>query len=149
MNYIFHEWATTIGKLKCVPTWDRTHDLNLQGSYQFPMGLTIGMTANGRTGLPYDRYFWNDFENGYTNRQGNRGTTGRTPDVWSANVRVAYEHKLAGRQGRVGGSADIFNVTNNRKVTGYQSSYLNRDNELRPAGRLDHVSGRMGLYYKF
>lgn len=157
--------------------WDRTHQVKLQGSYEFPFGFTTGLSLNARSGLPYDRYVWNEWDFGYTNRTNERGSWDRTPTAYSADVRFAYERRLPGRYGRLGASLDVFNVTINRQTLGYQGGYLSTYGEdcaspdtklpdgtlpggpdgqpdscsdlLRPSSRLSPLSGRLGIYYKF
>jgi len=73
---------------------DRTHFLKAYGAYSFPFGLTVGVVAYGRSGLPQttklllnDRYI-------YPN---NRGDLGRLPFTVWADVYLDYTFKLGGK----------------------------------------------------
>lgn len=92
---------------------DRTHYIKAYGSYAFPFGLTIGVTAYARSGLPLstrinlcNAYMW---PNGY-------GDLGRLPwNVW-ADVYAEYTLRFAGKYG-VGINLQVNNITNTKSIT--------------------------------
>lgn len=93
---------------------DRTHYIKAYGSYVFPFGLTVGLTAYARSGLPLstrinlcNAYMW---PNGY-------GDLGRLPwNIW-ADVYVEYTLRFAGKYG-VGINLQVNNITNTKSITG-------------------------------
>ncbi|MDI6849812.1 MAG: TonB-dependent receptor [Candidatus Saccharicenans sp.] len=93
---------------------DRTHYIKAYGSYAFPFGLTVGVTAYARSGYPLstrinlcNAYMW---PNGY-------GDLGRLPwNVW-ADVYVEYTLRFAGKYG-VGINLQVNNITNTKSITG-------------------------------
>lgn len=93
---------------------DRTHYIKAYGSYVFPFGLTVGVTAYARSGYPLstrinlcNAYMW---PNGY-------GDLGRLPwNVW-ADVYVEYTLRFAGKYG-VGINLQVNNITNTKSITG-------------------------------
>lgn len=93
---------------------DRTHYIKAYGSYVFPFGLTVGVTAYARSGYPLstrinlcNTYMW---PNGY-------GDLGRLPwNVW-ADVYVEYTLRFAGKYG-VGINLQVNNITNTKSITG-------------------------------
>jgi len=93
---------------------DRTHYIKAYGSYVFPFGLTVGVTAYARSGYPLstrinlcNAYMW---PNGY-------GDLGRLPwNVW-ADVYLEYTLRFAGKYA-VGINLQVNNVTNTKSITG-------------------------------
>ncbi len=70
---------------------DRTHYLKGYGSYTFPFGLTLGVVAYGRSGLPLttklllnDRYIYPE----------NRANLGRLPFAFWADFYAEYTYKF-------------------------------------------------------
>lgn len=92
---------------------DRTHYIKAYGSYVFPFGLTVGVTAYARSGYPLstrinlcNAYMW---PNGY-------GDLGRLPwNVW-ADVYLEYTLRFAGKYG-VGINLQVNNITNTKSIT--------------------------------
>lgn len=92
---------------------DRTHYIKAYGSYVFPFGLTVGVTAYARSGYPLstrinlcNAYMW---PNGY-------GDLGRLPwNVW-ADIYVEYTLRFAGKYG-VGINLQVNNITNTKSIT--------------------------------
>jgi hypothetical protein len=87
---------------------DRTHYLKAYGAYSFPFGLTVGVIAYGRSGLPLttklllnDRYIYPE----------NRGDLGRLPFTLWADIYLDYGFKLAGKY-RASVNLQVNNVTN-------------------------------------
>ena len=91
---------------------DRTHYLKAYGAYSFPFGLTVGVIAYGRSGLPLttklllnDRYIYPD----------NRGDLGRLPFTVWADLYLDYTFKLGGKY-RASINLQINNVTNTSTI---------------------------------
>jgi hypothetical protein len=76
---------------------DRTHYFKGYGSYAFPFGLTVGMTAYGRSGLPLTTRLSVQTSYMFPN---NRGDLGRLPftfwgDLWlEYNLRIANKYRF-------------------------------------------------------
>lgn len=100
---------------------DRTHYIKAYGSYVFPFGLTVGITAYARSGLPLSS--WLNINNTYMYPYG-YGDLGRLP--WGAWADIYLEYNL-----RFGGkynaaiNVQINNVTNSKFITGKVTT-LNR-----------------------
>jgi hypothetical protein len=101
---------------------DRTHYLKAYGSYAFPFGLTVGMVAYGRSGLPQttklllnDRYIYPE----------NRADLGRLPFTFWADIFMEYALKL-GNKYRASINLQINNITNTSTIQS-QENHLNLD----------------------
>ena len=68
---------------------DRTHVFKFSGYYNFPFGLTTGVTFIMGSGTPLSEYAWDDEDPGQKFLQP-RGTVGRTPAIWDLNARLTY-----------------------------------------------------------
>lgn len=91
---------------------DRTHYIKAYGSYAFPFGLTVGITAYARSGLPVstrinlcNAYMW---PNGY-------GDLGRLPWTAWADVYAEYTLRFAQKYS-VGINFQFNNITNTKTV---------------------------------
>ncbi len=91
---------------------DRTHYIKAYGSYVFPFGLTVGVTAYARSGYPLstrinmcNAYMW---PNGY-------GDLGRLPWTFWADLFAEYTLRFAGKYG-VGINIQINNITNTKTI---------------------------------
>lgn len=101
---------------------DRTHYLKGYGSYSFPFGLTVGLVAYGRSGLPLtsklllnDRYIYPE----------NRADRGRLPFTFWADLYFDYSLKLGGRY-RASINLQLNNVTNTKTIQSHEM-HLNLD----------------------
>jgi hypothetical protein len=101
---------------------DRTHYLKAYGAYSFPFGLTVGMIACGRSGLPLttklllnDRYIYPE----------NRGDLDRLPFTFWADVYLDYTFKL-GDKYRASVNLQINNLTSTSTIQS-QLADLNLD----------------------
>jgi hypothetical protein len=86
---------------------DRTHYLKAYGSYSFPFGLTVGVVAYGRSGLPLTTKVLYNSKYFYVN---GRGDLGRLPSAFWADVYLDYTLKL-GAKYRASINLQINNVT--------------------------------------
>ncbi len=100
---------------------DRKHQFKFDGTYTFPFGLSIGISARYVSGKPYTAMGRNEWY-GWIAFLDQRGTTGRMPDLYYADLHIAYTHKIAEKY-RLTLYADIFNITNNREITGLYTLY--------------------------
>jgi hypothetical protein len=73
---------------------DRTHYIKAYGSYVFPFGLTVGLTAYGRSGLPLTTRL--DMNNRYIYPE-NRGDLGRLPFTVWADLYLEYALRFGGK----------------------------------------------------
>ena len=72
---------------------DRTHFLKFYGAYTFPFGLTMGAVINAMSGTPITERWW--VLGAYsTFMPYNRGSLGRYPFLWFANLYAEYNLKL-------------------------------------------------------
>ena len=112
---------------------DRTHYIKAYGSYAFPFGLTVGVTAYGRSGLPKTTKVRYGNKYIYPN---NRADLGRLPFTFFADLFVEYALKFGNRyRASVSLQVDnLFNVStiqswwstaNRRSFSGYDEELLN------------------------
>ncbi|MGZ5453602.1 MAG: TonB-dependent receptor [Candidatus Aminicenantales bacterium] len=91
---------------------DRTHSIKAFGSYALPFGLTVGVTAYGRSGLPQTTKL---YMNNRWMLVNNRNDLGRLPFTFWANLFLDYSFKISGRyRGSV--NLQIDNVTNTKTI---------------------------------
>jgi len=100
---------------------DRPHQFRATGSYTFPFGLNASLGFFVRSGVPYGKSGWfNDF---YPTELYlvQRGSLGRTPTEWDADLSASYDLRL----GAVTITPQLFlyNAFNNQIVTGVDNSF--------------------------
>jgi hypothetical protein len=98
---------------------DRTHYFKAYGSYYFPFGLTVGMTAYGRSGLPLTTKLYYNGKYFYPN---GRGDMGRLPFTFWANLYLDYTMKL-GAKYRASINFQVDNVTNTKTIQNRIADY--------------------------
>jgi Carboxypeptidase regulatory-like domain/TonB dependent receptor len=104
---------------------ERKHQFKFDGSYQFSGaldGLNLGLSTWYYSGLPLNAY---GYSFGYANWEYfvvPRGSVGRGPSDWEANLHLSYPIKLGDRS-RLTVVADIFNVFNRQAITQYDERY--------------------------
>ncbi|MGE5742222.1 MAG: TonB-dependent receptor [Candidatus Aminicenantes bacterium RBG_16_66_30] len=89
---------------------DRTHYIKAYGSYTFPMGLTLGFAAYGRSGNPISTQL--GFNNSYIYPLG-YGDLGNLPFTAWADIYAEWAIKVGGRY-TVAFNTQISNVTNTK-----------------------------------
>jgi hypothetical protein len=89
---------------------DRTHYIKAYGSYTFPIGLTLGFAAYGRSGNPISTRL--NFNNSYIYPNG-YGDLGRLPFTVWADVYAEWAIKVGGRY-TVALNTQISNITNTK-----------------------------------
>ena len=153
---------------------DRTHYFKTYGSYLFPFGLTVGVVAYGRSGLPLTTKLYYDGKYFYPN---GRGDLGRLPFTFWADLFMEYSLKIGDRY-KAAVSLQIDNLTNTKTVqnrvtdfnldgfSGYDTEILNgdfathypeytaADDTVHPAfnqwsSRFGTWSARLGLKFSF
>ncbi len=105
-----------------LPT-DIKHALKVDGSYVFDFGLNVGLSMRYRSGRPYTDMGENMWY-GYMAYLDQRGTSGRLPSMFTADIHLSYTFKLGGNK-TLSLFTDIFNVTNNTKMTRMYTRYDN------------------------
>ncbi len=115
---------------------DRRHTVKLDGSYVTPFRLTVGLSAFYFTGTPItQRGYYNDYRN-YELYLSQRGSVGRTPDIYDADLHLGYSIPMGPAEFNVG--ADVFNILNEQKVLQVDERYditeggAQQPNYLRP-----------------
>jgi hypothetical protein len=98
---------------------DRPHYLKAYGSYIFPFGLTVGVVAYGRSGLPLTTKL---YYNGKYFYPENRADLGRLPFTFWADLYLDYTLKL-GDKYRASINLQINNVTNTRTIQNRIATY--------------------------
>jgi len=98
---------------------DRTHYFKAYGSYAFPFGLTVGVVAYGRSGLPLTTKLY--YNGKYFYPEG-RGDLGRLPFTAWADLYLDYTMKIGGKY-RASINLQINNVTNTRTVQSRITTY--------------------------
>jgi len=91
---------------------DRTHYIKAYGSYVFPFGLTVGVTAYGRSGLPLSTRLY--MNNRYIYPE-NRADLGRLPFTFWADIFLEYTFRIAEKYG-ASVNLQINNVTNTKTI---------------------------------
>ena len=91
---------------------DRTHYIKAYGSYVFPFGLTVGLTAYGRSGLPLTTRL--DMNNRYIYPE-NRGDLGRLPFTVWADLYLEYALRFGGKY-TAAINLQVNNFTNTKTV---------------------------------
>ena len=93
---------------------DRPHDFRLAGYYRTPLRLSVGLDAYVLSGAPLDKFAY--FNATYSSlRLVPRGSAGRMPTLWEANVTLEYPFRVGPATATVQGY--IFNVFNNQIPT--------------------------------
>jgi outer membrane receptor protein involved in Fe transport len=112
-----------IGAYGLLPN-DRTHVVKAYTSYLWKFGLVTGVNAEYYTGTPISKL---GAHNVYGRRERfvtQRGSAGRTPDIWKIDLHLEYPIKIGGLSLSVIG--DIFNVTDNEKATAVDQEWTFR-----------------------
>jgi hypothetical protein len=114
-NYQFLDNA--YGKLEL----DRPHAFRLDAAYTAPFGLEAGLGFWVRSGVPYSRNGF--FDTGYVGALylEPRGSNGRTPTEWDADLVLSYNLKLG--PVTVTPLFYVFSLFNNQVVTRYNTAF--------------------------
>jgi hypothetical protein len=79
----------------------------------FPFGLSVGLSAYYRSGTPLSRYGYSDAYGRYEFFLTDRGSEGRTPDTYEADVHFGYP--IAAGPVSINVLLDIFNILDAQK----------------------------------
>ncbi len=93
---------------------DRRSQIKLSGTYTAPFGLNVGLSAFYRTGTPVSRYGFVDGYGRYELFLTKRGSEGRTPSTYEADLHLGYP--LAVGPVTVNLLADVFNLLNAQRA---------------------------------
>jgi outer membrane receptor protein involved in Fe transport len=132
---------------------ERQHQLKFNGSYQVSEGaldgLNLGLSTWWYSGLPLNAY---GYSFGYQNHEFYlvpRGSLGRGPSNWEADIHVSYPIRV-GERARINVIADVFNLFNRQAIIQYDERY-NRaqddfcggipDDICSTMGGIDHIAG--------
>jgi hypothetical protein len=101
---------------------DRPHVFKLSGSYLWDFGLTVGTFFTWMSGTPLSQFGETAWH--YPLHLVERGTAGRTPSIWSFNLRLAYllrGRSTTGLQPRL--IVDLMNIGNPQEVVNVDQQY--------------------------
>ena len=128
---------------------DRTHVLKTYGSYAFDFGLTAGGFFTWQSGTPLSEYGGTWLGPNAFSHLVPRGTAGRTPSIWDASLRLAYD--LSRLTGGIGGARsrllfDVFHLFGRTEVVDIeQVHYFGLDTGGNQAG-LNPNFGKVKAY---
>jgi len=137
---------------------DRKHQLKVNGIWQAPFGLSVGLSAYFSTGVPLTRYGYSDAYGRYEFFLTQRGAEGRSPDLYEADLHIGYP--IAAGPVRINVLLDVFNILNAQRAVLLDErwGFEERDNDSptpvnpgygRPALRTPPTSLRLGLRVSF
>jgi len=117
--------ATHVTAARAFPVWwehatgylpsDRRHLAKLSGSYRASDYFTVGTAAWFGTGLPLSEFAHDPWPFYYTAVK-ERGTNGRTPATWTADLRLTYDVRGGAPSRRPQIVMDVFNIGNQRRA---------------------------------
>jgi outer membrane receptor protein involved in Fe transport len=93
---------------------DRRSQAKLSGTYTAPFGLNVGLSTYFRTGTPLSRYGFVDGYGRYELFLTKRGSEGRTPNTYEADLHLGYPLGIG--PVTVNLLADVFNVLNAQRA---------------------------------
>ena len=94
---------------------DRPHSFRFDGYYASPIKLFVGLQAHVQSGAPQSRFgYLNQWSLGVIHLV-ERGTDGRLPTAWEANLTVGYPFKLGPVTATI--QAYVFNLFDNQNAT--------------------------------
>jgi outer membrane receptor protein involved in Fe transport len=96
---------------------DRPWQFKFDGAYRFDFGLTTGLSAYYRSGIPITAMGFCEVYFNWEYYLSERGTFGRTNDEWEADLHLGYPIKLGGSL-ELNLLVDIFNIFNRQGETG-------------------------------
>ncbi len=87
---------------------DRRHQFKVSGSYTTPVKLIVGLSAYWQSGTPLSRMGYSDAYGRYEFFLTQRGSEGRTPDTYEADLHLTYP--LAIKKMTLNFMLDVFNL---------------------------------------
>ena len=110
---------------------DRRHAIKLDGSYEFQTGavkgLNLGASARWFSGYPLNAYGYSFAYFSWQYFLVPRGSLGRGPADWEANLHASYPIRL-GASSRLEGIVDVFNLFNRQAITRSYERYNRIEN---------------------
>jgi len=94
---------------------DRRHQLKFSASYITPIKLQLGVYAYWRTGTPLTKYGYSDAYGRYEFFLNDRGSEGRNPDEYEADLHLNYPLAI-GKKVTINFLADIFSLLNAQRA---------------------------------
>jgi hypothetical protein len=109
---------------------DRRHQFKVSGVYQSPFKLSVGFAAYWRSGTPLTRYGYSDAYGRYEFFLTQRGSEGRTPSNYDADVHLGYPIDVS--MVKVNLLLDVFNIFNTQRpvLLDQRWGFQEADNEL-------------------
>jgi hypothetical protein len=101
---------------------ERVHQIKLDGSYQFKSGLNLGLSTWWYSGLPQNAYGHSFLYANWEYFLVPRGSLGRGPSEYEANLHVSYPVKLGDRS-RMNVVVDVFNLLDRQAETQLDERY--------------------------
>jgi len=105
---------------------DRVFQLKLDGSYEFSKGaltgLNLGLSTHMYSGLPLNAYGYSFAYQNWEYYLAPRGSVGRGPTDWEADLQLRYPIRLGGSK-RLNLQADIFNLFDRQSITQLDERY--------------------------
>ncbi len=137
---------------------DRRHQFKLSGYYVFPFRLSVGLSAYYRSGTPLSRYGYSDAYGRYEFFLNDRGSEGRTPDTYEADLHLGYPIPVGPVNINV--LVDVFNLFNAQKAVlldqrwGFQEADNSSPTPVnpgygKPVLRTPPTSARLGVRVSF
>ena len=93
---------------------DRRNQFKVSGVYESPFKLSVGLAAYWRSGTPLTRYGYSDAYGRYEFFLTQRGSEGRTPTNYDADVHLGYPISVSAV--KVNLLVDIFNILNTQRA---------------------------------
>jgi hypothetical protein len=133
---------------------DIRHQVKLSAAWDIPNDpwtTTLGMSGYYLSGSPYSRYYYSPSGNlttgDYALLKERLGTYTRSSPYWQVSILV--EQDIPVRKGKLSGTLQVDNVTNNRYPISTSSGYISTENRYIVAYRQDPVSVQIGAKYEF
>jgi hypothetical protein len=105
---------------------DRTHQLKFYGSYTlssgFAKGLDLGLSTHWESGLPLTAYGYDILYRNYEAYLTPRGSLGRGPSSYEADVHVGFPINFSGSS-RLNLLLDVFNIFNRQSIINLDQRY--------------------------
>jgi outer membrane receptor protein involved in Fe transport len=111
-----------------------------------PWTTTLGFTVNYESGLPLERFYWDDNSGGYGIRIRDRSAYWQFNDVWSIGARIQQAFDV--RKGKLLLDLSLQNLLNNRAPQDYDSNFYQL-NRIFAVSRQSPFTMQVGLRYQF
>lgn len=133
---------------------DIRHQVKVYASWDIPddpWTSKLGLAAYYFSGTPFSRYYYSpgvpSAGGGYDLLKENMGTYGRRSPSWQLSVLL--QQSIPTKKGKLTGTAELDNMTNNRYATVYYGYYRSAQNRYVIYYRQPPISAQVGLKYEF